>query len=192
MAMSRKRWILVQLAPIARPIAPETQIHLAGTAIDPDRLIAGQRARGPVWRVACDVLGGVHHQPTAIGPRRNRRFLISDEVLMAMMPCRLMGARPSVAAERENGRQRDDGSHQHGCRPFPLTRLRWKMPPASCRKAKSATSARKPLRYLRSISARQTRHSCRGLSATLAGARPGASDRAPAPAPPAHILRAIP
>src|SRR3977135_362896 len=37
---------------VARPIAPDTEINLAGAAIDPDRLIAGQRTRRPVPRHA--------------------------------------------------------------------------------------------------------------------------------------------
>ena len=42
-------------ASVARPIAPEAQIDLAGAAVDPDRLIAGQRARRPIRRIACNV-----------------------------------------------------------------------------------------------------------------------------------------
>src|SRR5258705_12510370 len=35
------------LTSVARPIAPETEVELAGAAIDPDRLITGQRSRRP-------------------------------------------------------------------------------------------------------------------------------------------------
>src|SRR5216684_2812443 len=112
------------LTSVARPIAPETEVDLAGAAIDPDRLIAGQRARRPVPRITCDVRSGMKNQPAAaIGSRQDGLFLIADHVAVAMMSWRLMwllmGIGPSrAAAEGENGGERDDGSHQHD--PCPL------------------------------------------------------------------------
>src|SRR6202171_6341148 len=38
------------LTSVARPIAPETEVDLAGAAVDPHRLIAGQRARRRVGK----------------------------------------------------------------------------------------------------------------------------------------------
>src|SRR5664279_4047463 len=67
------------LTSVARPIAPETQIDLAGAAVDPDRLIAAQRARRPIRCVACNVGGGMENEPAAaIGRRQNGSLLISD------------------------------------------------------------------------------------------------------------------
>src|SRR5216684_158475 len=43
------------LTSVARPISSKTQINLAGASVDPDRLIAGQRARRPIHRVTCNV-----------------------------------------------------------------------------------------------------------------------------------------
>jgi hypothetical protein len=62
----------------------------------------------------------MHDQPAAAtGCRQNGLFLISDNVCVAMMPWRLTGIGPAIAgAECEDGRERDDGSHQHGCCPF--------------------------------------------------------------------------
>ena len=40
---------------VAGSIASETQIHLTRASIDPDRLIAGQRARRAIYRVTCNV-----------------------------------------------------------------------------------------------------------------------------------------
>jgi hypothetical protein len=55
----------------------------------------------------------------AIGSRKNRLFLIPDNVRVAMVPSRLMGICPAIAgAECEDGRESDDSSHQHGCCPF--------------------------------------------------------------------------
>src|SRR5882757_7861071 len=51
---------------VAGPIAPKTKVDLAGAAVDPDRLIAGQRARRPVRRIACDVRGRMKNQRTPI------------------------------------------------------------------------------------------------------------------------------
>src|SRR6266853_2247956 len=76
-----------RLAPVARPIAPKAKIYLTGAAIDPDRLVAGQRARRPKRRIAGDVRGGMQDERTAaIRRRRKRLFLISDDVRVAMMP----------------------------------------------------------------------------------------------------------
>src|ERR1700730_6942946 len=121
MAISRKRKA-PRLAPVARSIAPKAQIYLTGAAIDPDRLVAGQRARRPKRRVACDVRGGMQDErAAAIGCRRKRLFLISDDVRVAMMPWRLMGIGPSIAAaKREDGGERDEGSHQHDLNPLSL------------------------------------------------------------------------
>src|SRR5260370_35799983 len=93
------------LTSVARPIAPETEVDLAGAAIDPDRLIAGQRARRPVPRITCYVRSGMKNQPAAaIGSRQDGLFLIADHVAVAMMSLRLMAIGPSmVAAEGENG-----------------------------------------------------------------------------------------
>src|SRR5450631_2306785 len=104
------------LKSVARAITPETQIDFAGASIDPDRLIAGQRARCPVRRITCNVGGRMHDKPAAaIGCRRDLLLLISDDVRVAMMPRRLMDSGPSIAAaECDNSRERDDGSHQHG------------------------------------------------------------------------------
>jgi hypothetical protein len=113
------------LAPVARPVAPETQIDLAGAAVDPDRLIAGQRSRRPEGRIASDVGGGMQDERwAAIRARQDGLFLISDNVRVAMMPWRLMGIGPSVAAaEYEDGREGGDGSHQHDLRPLSVERL---------------------------------------------------------------------
>src|ERR1700676_1540173 len=43
------------LTSVARPIAPEAEVDLAGAAVDPHRLIAGQRARRPIHRVTGNV-----------------------------------------------------------------------------------------------------------------------------------------
>jgi len=60
-----------------------------------------------------------NERAAAIGRRQNGLFLISDHVRVAMMPWRLMGTGQSIAAaECQNGRERDDGSHQHGPYPF--------------------------------------------------------------------------
>src|SRR5258708_23962991 len=40
---------------VARPITPKAKVYLTGAAVDPDWLIAGQRARRPVHRVTCNV-----------------------------------------------------------------------------------------------------------------------------------------
>jgi hypothetical protein len=55
----------------------------------------------------------------AIGCRQNRLLLISDNVRVAMMLRRMIGISPPIAdAERQDGRERDDGSHQHSSYPF--------------------------------------------------------------------------
>src|SRR5258708_15402126 len=51
---------------VAGPIAPKAKVDLAGAAVDPDRLIARQRARRPVRRIACDVRGRMKNQRTSI------------------------------------------------------------------------------------------------------------------------------
>jgi len=49
----------------------------------------------------------------------NNRPLILNNVSAVMMPSRLIGVGPSIAgAECQNGRKRDDGSHQHGICPL--------------------------------------------------------------------------
>src|SRR3981081_2345830 len=76
-----------RLTSVARPISSETQIHLARAAVDPDRLIAGQRARRPVHRVTCNVQGGMRNQPAAAKWRpRNNLCLILNDVGAVMMP----------------------------------------------------------------------------------------------------------
>src|ERR1700730_4112893 len=101
------------LTSVARPITPEAQIDLTGASVDPDRLIAGQRARRPIRRITCDVRGGMKNQrATIIGWRQS--CLIPHNVAAVVMPSRLMSTSPSTAAaERNNGRERNDGSHQH-------------------------------------------------------------------------------
>jgi len=54
------------------------------------------------------------NEPAAIWRGRNGPHLIPDNVRVVMMPSRLLGIGQSIAsAEHENGRERDDGSHQH-------------------------------------------------------------------------------
>src|ERR1700730_4051431 len=87
------------LAPVARPIAPRAEVYLTRAAIDPDRLVARQRAGRPIRRIACDVRGGMQDKRTAgIRCRRKRLLLISDDVRVAMMPWRLMAIGPSITA----------------------------------------------------------------------------------------------
>src|SRR5260370_41502514 len=50
----------------ARPIAPEAQIHLTGLSINPDRLIAGDRARRAVLRITCNVRSWMQNEGRAI------------------------------------------------------------------------------------------------------------------------------
>lgn len=61
-------------------------------------------------------------QPAAAkGSRRNGLFLISNNMRVAMMLSRLVGIGPSIAAAKcEDGRKRDDGSHQHDLCPLSL------------------------------------------------------------------------
>jgi hypothetical protein len=61
----------------------------------------------------------MENQPaTAICWRDDMR-LFWNYVRVAMMPSRFVRIRHSIAgAEHENGRERDNGSHQHGLCPF--------------------------------------------------------------------------
>src|ERR1700694_1077836 len=68
-----------RLTSVARPISSEPQIHLAGASVDPDRLIAGQRPRRPVLRVARNVRGGMKNEPAAIRtPCSNIRVILNN------------------------------------------------------------------------------------------------------------------
>src|SRR5258708_35568137 len=86
---------------VAPPIASETQIHLAGGSVDPDRLIAGQRARRPRRRIACNVRGGMHHEPAAAIWRRWNN-VIPNDIGAGMMASGFVGVGQSAAgAEHE-------------------------------------------------------------------------------------------
>jgi hypothetical protein len=64
---------------LARPIAPEAQIHLAGFSVNPDRLIAGYGARRAVYCVACNVRSGMQNEAAAIWtPCSNIRLILNN------------------------------------------------------------------------------------------------------------------
>ena len=101
------------------------------SARDPDRPRRGFHRPRPVDRRAarastgtacymrCSRRDAERASAAVIGRRRNDRRLIPDNVGVVMMPSRLIGVGQSVAgAECENGRERDDGSHQHGLCPL--------------------------------------------------------------------------
>src|SRR5260370_294755 len=73
------------LRSIAGPISSEAEIHLAGASIDPDRLIAGQRTRRPVPRVARDVQGRMRDEPAAIWSACNNVRIILNNVGAVMV-----------------------------------------------------------------------------------------------------------
>jgi hypothetical protein len=62
----------------------------------------------------------MHHEAAAAiwRPVNNLRLILNN-VRAVMMPRRLIGiGQSTAAAERENGCERDDGSHQHGICPL--------------------------------------------------------------------------
>src|SRR5258708_19725918 len=90
---------------VGRAGGTEAQMSLARASIDPDRLIARQRARRAKRRIARDVLRGMRNQRRAVKGRRRRRLrLIAGNVRVAMMLWRLVGIGPSLAgAECHDG-----------------------------------------------------------------------------------------
>src|SRR3979411_3204373 len=73
--------LTAHLTSIARPITPKDQVHLTGASVNPDGLLARQRARQSIRRHTCNVRGGMQNEPAAaIGCRQNRLLLISDNV----------------------------------------------------------------------------------------------------------------
>jgi len=64
----------------------------------------------------------MENQPAAAIYRRDDPRLVWYYIHVAMMLARYISIGQSIAgAEHENGRERDDGSHQHGCCPFILS-----------------------------------------------------------------------
>src|ERR1700687_1078755 len=55
----------IGLTSVARPITPKGKSYPTGASVDPDGLIAGQRARRPVHRVTCNVGRGMQNEPAA-------------------------------------------------------------------------------------------------------------------------------
>ncbi len=64
---------------LARPIAPEAQIHLAGFSVNPDRLIAGYGARRAELRVTRNVRPRMQNEAAAIRtPCSNIRLILNN------------------------------------------------------------------------------------------------------------------
>src|SRR5260370_29380303 len=103
------------LTPVAGPIAPKAKVYLTGASVDPDRLIAGQRARRPVHRVTCDVLSGMQDEPAAaVWHRWDNLRLIPNNVGTVMMLSRFIGVGKSVTCtEQENGGKREHCLNKH-------------------------------------------------------------------------------
>src|ERR1700730_8767619 len=64
---------------LARPIAPEAQIHLAGFSVNPDRLIAGYGARRGVFFFSIKIRKGMENEAAAIWtPCSNIRLILNN------------------------------------------------------------------------------------------------------------------
>src|SRR5450631_970183 len=173
----------------ARPITSEAEIDLTGASIDPDRLIAGQRARRPKRRIAGNVRSRMQHQRAGV----RWRLLVTNDACAVMVSLRVVDwARPCIVGpEGEDGRERDDGSDHVFC-PVQIRCSRLKMILAPFPIAQSATSAHRPPRYFRSIVGHRTRRWRRGRPAIFAATRPGVADRPPGPVRSGGTGQAIP
>ena len=145
---------------VAIPVAPEAESDFAWAAIDPDRLIAGQRPGAAVALIAGDVPCGVCDQPAPKGRRRrcwryNRRRRVNVP-MMGLAPDRAIGQRGGRRADQQGGGNNEGGSDGH-----------WRNPcvgstPGQARTASILVSAKMALQYQSS-----------GLTLTLVSVIPG-------------------